>query len=79
MWEHRYGQGGAEKVIGCQDNHLITQTGNTTFGLGQERQPDPVRGKLFQAALNGSQRALEVFAINLCGWSFEGFHFEYMA
>jgi hypothetical protein len=20
-------------MIGCQDNHLITQTGNTTFGL----------------------------------------------
>jgi hypothetical protein len=28
-----------------------------------------VRGKLFQAAMNGSQRALEVCAVNLCGWS----------
>jgi len=28
-----------------------------------------IRGKLFQAAMNGSQRALEVCAVNLCGWS----------
>lgn len=28
-----------------------------------------VRGKLFQAAMNGSQRALEVCAVNLCGMS----------
>jgi hypothetical protein len=28
-----------------------------------------VRGKLFQAAMNGSQRTLEVCAVNLCGWS----------
>jgi hypothetical protein len=28
-----------------------------------------IRGKLFQTAMNGSQRALEVFAANLCGWS----------
>ena len=28
-----------------------------------------IRGKLFQAAINGSQRALEVCAVNLCGWS----------
>jgi hypothetical protein len=28
-----------------------------------------VRGKLFHAAMNGSQRALEVCAVNLCGWS----------
>ena len=28
-----------------------------------------IRGKLFQAAMNGSQRAVEVCAVNLCGWS----------
>jgi hypothetical protein len=28
-----------------------------------------IRGKLFQAAMNGSQRALEVCAVNLCGMS----------
>jgi len=28
-----------------------------------------IRGKLFQAAMQGSQRALEVCAVNLCGWS----------
>jgi hypothetical protein len=28
-----------------------------------------IRGELFQAAMNGSQRALEVCAVNLCGWS----------
>ena len=28
-----------------------------------------IRGKLFQATMNGGQRALEVCAVNLCGWS----------
>ena len=28
-----------------------------------------IRGKLFQAAMNGSQRAVEVCEVNLCGWS----------
>jgi hypothetical protein len=28
-----------------------------------------IRGKLFQRAMDGSQRALEVCAVNLCGWS----------
>jgi hypothetical protein len=28
-----------------------------------------IRGKLFQAAMNGSQCALEVCAVNRCGWS----------
>jgi hypothetical protein len=28
-----------------------------------------IRGKLFQRAMNNSQRSLEVCAVNLCGWS----------
>jgi hypothetical protein len=28
-----------------------------------------IRGKLFHHAMEGSQRALEVCAVNLCGWS----------
>ena len=28
-----------------------------------------IRSKLFEAAMNVSQRALEVCAVNLCGWS----------
>jgi hypothetical protein len=28
-----------------------------------------IRGKLFQQAMNGSQRSLEVCSVNLCGWS----------
>ena len=48
---------------------VIERRFRTQIDEGKSESQIRILGKIFQAAMNGSQRCLELCAINLCGWS----------